>query len=159
MPIASDSSSCESLPPEKETTSNEVCASAEANVFVQTVALFISCYSPRQPEDVTCPSGYCFGRQHSLSQPNIGQTYNSRCYAFRFTYASMGFQTNRERTPIQMQTRNMMYRCRAVVSISDCSATAHRRDVFFPASATALKSDCPQHSRYLGHPKDNLFGV
>ena len=77
---------------------------------------------PRQPEDVICLSDVCFGRQHPLSQPNLGQTSDSQYYAFRFIYATTGFQANRERTPIQMQTRNMMYRCRAVVSISDCSA-------------------------------------
>ena len=98
---------------------------------------------PRQPEDVICSSDVCFGRQYPLSQPNFGLTSESRYYVLRFIHASTGFQTHRKRTPIQMQTRNMMHRCRAVVSISDCSTTTHRRGFFFPASAIALKSDCP----------------
>ena len=40
----------------------------------------------------------------------------------------------RERTPLWMQTRNVMHRCRAVVPILDCSATAHRRGILFSAS-------------------------
>ncbi len=39
------------------------CASsAEADVFGQAVALCIAVI-PNQSEDVTCLSGYCFGRQ------------------------------------------------------------------------------------------------
>ncbi len=42
----------------KGITSNKVCASTETNMFVQTVGFIIPCYSPKQPEDVTCPSGF-----------------------------------------------------------------------------------------------------
>ena len=38
-----------------------------------------------------------------------------------------------------MQARNVMHRCRAVVPITDCSATAHRRGILFLASVTARK--------------------
>ena len=47
---------------EKGTTTMKCASSAEADVFGQAVALCIAVI-PNQSEDVTCSSGYCFGRQ------------------------------------------------------------------------------------------------
>ena len=63
----------------------------------------------RQPEDVICSSDDCFGRQHSLLQPDHwAEKTASHQWAIETVNKSMGYrQDYQESPPIRMENRNM----------------------------------------------------
>ena len=111
---------------------------------------------PRLHEDVTCLSGYCFGRQQSLSQPGFG-IYSKKKFFWWSQIVGLLSRSGKDTFTDAGQKCDAPMPCSCANHglFSNCTPSGH----LVSCIRDSTKSDCPQHSRHFGHPKDNLFGA
>ena len=121
---------CESLPKERGDNHNSVCASAEANVFGQTVALWIAVI-PQIARRYHLLVWWLLRAAIIAFATKLwaDKRFLLLCHSIHIRNYRLSDQSGKDTYTDADQ--KYMYRCRAVVSISDCSATAHRRGIFF----------------------------
>ena len=112
----------------------------------------------RQSEDVICSSDDCFGRQHSLLQPDHwAEKTASHQWAIETVNKSMGYrQDYQESPPIRMEQEYVCWLPADTVPIYDCDSVCTESADLFPLSVSAEWGRL-LHSDNHRHPKGDFI--